>query len=252
MIVHLAGYAQQRDTLIPQKQTIDLKFRRMALVIGNSQYKESCLKNPENDADSLAQILHDAKFAVTLKKNLSFLDTRRVIRTFLDSLQANDIYLIYYAGYGIFSEGQSYIVPVDAVMNSRQPNSDECISVAQIKPADARRAGILILDASFHPIDTSDTFLPTIPPDNTMVVYAGISAVLDSDQNANNSPFNHALCRAIERQTEVYLKDDERLDIHLLLVEVANEVKVKTKNEQSPLLLSRLNRPFYFHLYGTK
>jgi len=40
--------------------------KRIALVIGNSAYRDSPLRNPVNDAADMAEVLRDSGFAVTL------------------------------------------------------------------------------------------------------------------------------------------------------------------------------------------
>ena len=46
------------------------KEKRLALVIGNSEYIKGPLKNPVNDASLIAKTLEDLDFEVMLYKNL--------------------------------------------------------------------------------------------------------------------------------------------------------------------------------------
>ena len=44
---------------------------RVALVIGNADYKTAALKNPVHDAVDVSKALHDSGFDVTLLKNIN-------------------------------------------------------------------------------------------------------------------------------------------------------------------------------------
>ena len=90
------------------------KEQRVALVIGNSAYKSSPLKNPVNDATDMAQALREKGFVVTLKTNVGTKDMRQAIRAFSQSLKAGGVGLFYFAGHGIQSKGRNYLIPLSA------------------------------------------------------------------------------------------------------------------------------------------
>ena len=60
---------------------------RVALVIGNSAYKESPLANPANDADDMARTLEGTGFKVILRKNAGTREMRQAIREFSAELR---------------------------------------------------------------------------------------------------------------------------------------------------------------------
>src|SRR5438552_12879463 len=60
--------------------------RRIALVIGNSAYKNSPLRNPVNDARTISKALAATGFKVTLVEDASYATMWRAIRTFGDDL----------------------------------------------------------------------------------------------------------------------------------------------------------------------
>ena len=91
---------------------------RLALVIGNSNYKSvTPLPNPVNDANAIAADLKAAAFDVTLADDLGQSDLRRAIRDFASKIAAkgpDSVALVYYAGHGVQVDGENFLVPVDA------------------------------------------------------------------------------------------------------------------------------------------
>jgi uncharacterized caspase-like protein len=92
---------------------------RLALVIGNANYKEAPLATPLNDAGLLAQTLKDAGFDVTAGADLDQKALRRALRDFLAKAQQagpNSVVFVYLAGRGLQYAGENYFVPVDALV----------------------------------------------------------------------------------------------------------------------------------------
>jgi hypothetical protein len=90
------------------------KERRTALVIGNSTYLVSPLKNPANDAKLMARTLRDLGFSVDERTNLSQNQMKQAIEDFGRAIKAGGVGLFYYAGHGMQVNGQNYLIPVDA------------------------------------------------------------------------------------------------------------------------------------------
>ena len=89
--------------------------KKIALVIGNSDYKQGRLANPTKDADLIAQDLRDVGFSVTLKKNIkTAYKMEEIINDFARTLNKNDIAVVYYAGHGVQCKGKNYLIPTKA------------------------------------------------------------------------------------------------------------------------------------------
>src|SRR6185436_7376429 len=89
--------------------------RRVALAIGNANYTSvNPLKNPINDATSVAQILRGLGFEVTLLTDLDKASFEQKISAFANSLPGASAAVFYYAGHGMQVDGRNYMVPVDA------------------------------------------------------------------------------------------------------------------------------------------
>lgn len=82
--------------------------RRIALVIGNTAYKNvSPLENPVRDAAMMAQTLRSTGFqTVTLANDLSRDKFFETLRTFAKDAESADWALVYYAGHGLEIGGE--------------------------------------------------------------------------------------------------------------------------------------------------
>ncbi len=99
--------------------------RRIALVIGNSAYKSSPLRNPVNDATDMAAKLRGLGFQVSLGKDLSRKEMRTAIRKFGDDLKRGGVGLFYYAGHGMQTQGKNYLIPVGSNIEREDEIQDE-------------------------------------------------------------------------------------------------------------------------------
>jgi integrase len=131
---------------VPQEQT----EKRVALVIGNGAYKESPLKNPPNDARSMAATLKALGFSVVTKIDVAKKEMRSALNAFGEEIRNGGVGLFYYAGHGIQSNGRNYFIPINASIQSEGDVEDEAVSADQVlsRMADAHnRMNIVILDA---------------------------------------------------------------------------------------------------------
>lgn len=102
----LLGQARRDLTLAPAPQ-------RHALIIGNAAYPKWPLKNPLNDARSVATSLNRLGFATQVSTDLSLRNLEAAVNRFVSQVKSGDTALFYYAGHGIQLEGENYLVPVD-------------------------------------------------------------------------------------------------------------------------------------------
>ena len=79
-----------------------LADKRLALVIGNSAYKNApTLKNPSNDASDMAAALERLGFEVIRGVDLDYQGMRTSVRRFSEKLPSSDVALLFYAGHGL-------------------------------------------------------------------------------------------------------------------------------------------------------
>lgn len=92
---------------------------RLALVIGNADYRDGALATAANDAGLIADSLRAASFEVNGAANLDSESLRRAFRDFLaKAAQAGPeaIAFIYLSGRGLQYEGENYFAPIEAVI----------------------------------------------------------------------------------------------------------------------------------------
>jgi hypothetical protein len=128
-----------------------LRAKKEALVIGNSRYKQSPLRNPSNDASSMAEELKKAGFTVTLGLDLKQQEMRNMIRAFGESLlRSKAVGLFYFAGHGAQLAWRNYLIPVDGDIVDIEDLRERAVDVNSLVEG-LRKAGnpmnLVILDA---------------------------------------------------------------------------------------------------------
>ncbi len=87
---------------------------RVALVIGNGEYKTAPLTNPTNDANAVADKLQNLGFEVIRGNNLDRKAMLKKVRNFRQIVNSStEIALFYYAGHGAQYEKESYLIPLN-------------------------------------------------------------------------------------------------------------------------------------------
>ena len=88
---------------------------RLALVIGNSNYRDAAFLNKQvtDDARNFAEALKKLNFRVIYKENLNRKSMPKVIKQFGKELKGG-IGLFYFAGYGLQFQGENYLLPIGA------------------------------------------------------------------------------------------------------------------------------------------
>src|SRR5580704_16313832 len=93
--------------------------RRVALVVGNSEYAEATtLRNPRNDASDLAATLKNLGFEVLLGLDLDQQRFAALIDQFSRRLDEADVGLFFYAGHGLQLDERNYLVSTNAKLDS--------------------------------------------------------------------------------------------------------------------------------------
>ena len=137
LLVCITSYAQQGES-------------KVALVIGNSSYKSSPLKNPTNDARDVAAKLRGLGFTVIERSNLTVKQIGSTLREFRSKLTPGSVALVFYAGHGLQIKGENYLPAVDADINSEEDVPTQSLATKQIMDVlgDAKtRLNLVFLDA---------------------------------------------------------------------------------------------------------
>jgi hypothetical protein len=225
--------------------------RRVALVIGNSAYKDSPLLNPVNDAQAMAQTLRSLRFEVLYGENLSQNDMKRNIRAFGEKIRNGGVGLFYYAGHGIQIRGTNYLIPVGATIGSEEEVEYESVDVGLVlaQMAAARnQLNIVILDAcrnnpfarSFR---SAEKGLASIDaPSGTLLAYATAPGSVASDGEGANGLYTQELLKNMRLPGA---------SIEKVFKQVRIGVQDKTQGKQVPWESSSLVGDFYFSVVGS-
>jgi uncharacterized caspase-like protein len=123
--------------------------KRIALVIGNTAYKfVRALPSPKNDAADMATALRAVGFEVISALDLDKLQFDSALRDFSGALSDKDISLFYFSGHGLQTNGQNYLLPVDAQPKSATSLGSEAVSLEAVYRAmSASKEQLIFLDA---------------------------------------------------------------------------------------------------------
>src|SRR5258706_1229471 len=185
-----------------------LRSPKQALVIGNSKYKQTPLKNPVNDAQGMAEVLKGTGFGVTLGLDLTQAGIRDAIRAYSESLaKTKAVGLFYFAGHGAQLAWRNYLIPVDAdIVNSddlRKRGVDVNSLIEGIKRA-GNPMNLIILDAcrdnpfgSSSRVDQKGLSQLDAPP-GTLLAYATAPGNTAIDGEGANGLYTQHLLREIK------------------------------------------------------
>ena len=95
--------------------------KRVALVIGNSDYQKGPLRNPTNDARGISKVLRSLEFEVDVKLNASQADMEGAVEPFGKKLQGDTVGPFYFSGHDAQYEGSNYLIPIGAMSRVSAP-----------------------------------------------------------------------------------------------------------------------------------
>ncbi len=128
-----------------------LRAPKVALVVGNSKYKEAPLKNPANDAKAIGETLKGAGFEVTMKLDTGREELLAAIREYVRAMeQKKCVGLFYFAGHGLQLAWRNYLLPVDAAIDKIDDVARQSIDIARLMEGLTKAANpmnVIILDA---------------------------------------------------------------------------------------------------------
>lgn len=221
--------------------------RRIALVIGNSAYREvPALPNPANDARAVADSLKAQGFAsVRLVSDATRAALIDALSDFQREADTADWAMIYYAGHGIEISGINYLVPVDARLRDDRDVQDEAVPMNRALDALARakKLKLVLLDAcrdnpflqrmrrTVATRSTSRGLAAVDPIGGTLVVFAAKDGETAEDGVGNHSPFTTSL---VKRMAE------PGVEINRLFRLVTGDVLRATGNRQRPFVYGSL------------
>lgn len=229
------------------------KERRLALVMGNSQYDGlDDLPNVKNDTDLISSKLKGLGFQTEVVLNASRREMLTKINEFGQQLDDNDVGLFYYAGHAVQQGSANYLIPSQDVSEMDQSTLEfDAVDlnrvVAQMRVA-ASDINIIILDACRdNPFkdtsanrgigQTKGLAAPTANVRGMYIAYSTSPGSVAADGDYDNSPYTSALASYI---------DEPGLGINEIFTKVRSDVIEQTNNKQIPWEMSSLTADFYF------
>ncbi|TPI25077.1 peptidase c14 caspase catalytic subunit p20 [Mesorhizobium sp. B3-2-1] len=230
--------------------------RRIALVLGNSQYQHAApLANPARDAQAMAERLKNLGFEVVSGFDLTKQQTQTTVAQFAKQVRGADVALFFYAGHGLQVSGKNYLLPVDAALEDETSLDFEAVSVDFILRQMSRETSIrlVFLDAcrdnpladvlaKTAGIKGASSGLAEIPIENggagTLVAFAASPNQLAYDGSGDHSPFTTALLQHI---------GESNVSITEAMNRVTSDVFKATAGKQRPWINVSLTTEVVLH-----
>lgn len=220
---------------------------RVGLVIGNSRYGASPLRNPVNDAKAIAESLSSLGFSVDVLLDAGLKEMAAAIKKY-GARVANEkaVGLFYYAGHGAQLAWRNFLIPVDAAIEHLEDLPKQCVELSLLLGALNKAANpmnIIILDACRdnpfgNRVLTEQKGLSQFDaPPSSLLAYATAPGNTASDGRGSNGLFTENLLREM-RVPEAKLED--------VFKRVRLNVRLQSSGQQVPWESTSLEDDFYF------
>src|SRR6187402_2293906 len=213
---------------------------KLALVIGNARYpdNEFVLNDVANDTQDVTEELKRDGFVVDRQSNLTADAMRQVLDRFYARIERGAVALVFFDGFAIQSNRQTYLLPVDAQIWTEPDVSRDGFSLDTIlAEMNTRGAAIKIalIDASRrNPFERrfrrySAGLAPAIAPSNSLVLYSTALGAVAPNGKTDHSLFVAELLREMRAPN---------ISAEQALANTKSGVVAATNREQVPWLSS--------------
>lgn len=225
--------------------------RRVALVIGNSAYAESSLRNPVNDAHDMRERLLTLGFDqanIVYREDLKTAQIGDLLREWRRKLEAgpDTVALVFYAGHGLQIRGENFLPTVDARIEGEEDVPQQALKLADLMSVMAEsktRMNLVLLDAcrnnpyarGFR--DATRGLAPERLPTGTLIAYATRPGSVAADGRGRNGVFTSHLLANLS---------SAGVPVELMLKQVSDDVYIATEGKQEPWQEGSIRGFFYF------
>jgi hypothetical protein len=219
---------------------------KVALVIGNATYKNSPLRNPENDAKDFAKSLKGFGFTVIERTNLTTKQIGPMLREFRSKLVPGSVAVVFYAGHGVQIKGENYLPTVDADIQGEEDVPMQSLSTRQLMDVLAEsgtRMNLVFLDAcrnnpySRRFRSTTRGLSRENAPSGTLMSFATRPGSEAADGDGRNGLYTSVLLQQLK------LADQP---IEQVLKKVVAGVKQASNGQQEPWIEGSIEGDFCF------
>ncbi len=221
---------------------------RLALVLGNSGYSGTGkLANPGNDARDMGDALAQLGFSVEVLIDAGLEDMEKAVLAFRDRLSddSESVGLFFYAGHGVQSSGENYLIPVDVQIPSESLLRTRAVSLyfvlESLKEA-KNKLNLVILDACrdnpFAWARSGNRGLSIVgsQPPGSIVVYSTSAGSTAQDGTGRNGTFTGEMLNHLTQPG---------LEISEIFRRTGAGVQEKTSGAQIPAIYSQFFGSFY-------
>jgi uncharacterized caspase-like protein len=232
--------------------------RRVALVVGNSNYKAAniSLSNPRNDAQDISAVLTNLGFEVVTTIDATKRDMDFALQRFARLATDADSALFFYAGHAMQFQGRNFLMPTDAELEDEISVRYQTVALEEVRAALDRANGvkIMILDAcrnnpladrlqktivgASRSVSMSRGLARIDKTQGMVVAYATAADEVAQDGQGRNSPFTTALLKRLQ---------EPGLEIEMMFRRVAYDVNAQTGGRQRPETYISLLSEYYLN-----
>lgn len=215
---------------------VDAQFHtpRIALVVGNDQYRSQPLATARSDARAVAHALERKGFHVIRIDDARATNLRRALMTLQQYRDKSDIALFYFAGHALRVGDSARLLTIET--SPRQITGIDIASVAHaLAPRRTGQSALILIDACLSD-DPSATSLQLALPRNTLLVFGSTPGGAAYDDGIAHGLFTAELLNRLSQPDRP-------------LQQIANEIRdaVHTRSgaAQTPWIVSSLSAPLY-------
>lgn len=231
--------------------------RKLALVIGNADYKVKPLRNAVNDARSVAGALRSLGYSLIVRENATQADMIDAMKAFWLRGRHSDARVMYFSGHGVQYRGRNYLVPVDMVIEHEDdvPRRAALVDEVVEKLNEASvGVNVVILDACRTPPMTGSTrtrgpgngrsrsvapgLAQVSAPQGTIIAFSTAPGTVAYDGLGGSSPYTQHLVEQLKTPGQ---------SVEQLFKRVRIGVARDTGNRQVPWESSSLMGEFCFN-----
>jgi uncharacterized caspase-like protein len=208
--------------------------QRIALVVGNAAYERGAIRTALADAGLVAEALNGVGFEILEGADLNQADMRRTLRDFLARVEAagpDTIAFVYFAGYGLEFEGETYLVPTDARLARDSDIPIEAVRISDlVRPlaGTGALAKVVVLDAA-RPLPFTLPLAPGLgpieAPPGMLIAYSSAPGTYAEDGNEPYGAYASALAEMLR---------EPGLDLDAVFAQARVRTHELTQGRQTP------------------
>lgn len=210
---------------------------RVALVIGNAAYNAAPLVTPLNDSHAIKRELEALGFYVLHATNLTLVEMKTAIASFLAMAPGKEMAIFYFSGYAAQRRGENFLLPAGPGIRTEDHLLYEAVSLhdvlVRMQQAGSRHPVVLLDACRENPgLWLFEKGLSAItPPPGISVAYNASPGRVVSETEGELSLFTRYLLPVL-RQGE--------LSVSQILEQAAERVKTETDGRQAPWFSSNV------------